>query len=253
MNPGVRQFDVITLFPDMIQGACSYGVTGRAIERGLLSLQCWNPRDKAENAHRTVDDRPFGGGPGMVMMAEPLSRTLEDIRQQRGNKVKLVYLSPQGRPINQQLLLEQTNDLVLLCGRYEGIDERFIDTHVDEEWSLGDFVLSGGEIAAIAVIDAIARLIPGALGHEDSAQQDSFMNGLLDCSHYTRPEEWQGQKTPDVLMSGHHERIERWRLKQALGRTWQRRPELLEQRGMNELEQRLLQEYIDELGAAQSV
>ncbi|MCW8962429.1 MAG: tRNA (guanosine(37)-N1)-methyltransferase TrmD [Gammaproteobacteria bacterium] len=241
----VNRFDVITLFPDMVQDACSQGVTGRAADRGLVSLQCWNPRDVTEDVHRTVDDRPYGGGPGMVMMAEPLDRTLSQVRKVAPDS-KLVYLSPQGKPISQALLREQQQNLILLCGRYEGIDERFIEAQVEEEWSLGDFVLSGGEVAAIAVMDALTRLIPGTLGHEQSAEQDSFTDELLDCPHYTRPEKWQERAVPDVLMGGHHEKIERWRLKQSLGRTWQRRPDLLESRGLNDEERKLLNEFIDE-------
>lgn len=241
----INRFDVITLFPELVQDACAQGITGRAIDRGLVALQCWNPRDVTEDVHRTVDDRPYGGGPGMVMMAEPLDRTLAQVHEVSPDG-KLVYLSPQGRPITQALLGEQQQNLILLCGRYEGIDERFIETRVEEEWSLGDFVLSGGEVAAIAVVDALTRQIPGALGHEQSAEQDSFMHGLLDCPHYTRPESWRGKVVPDVLVGGHHEKIERWRLKQSLGRTWQRRPDLLESRGLNDEERKLLNEFIDE-------
>lgn len=241
----VRQFDVITLFPEMIQGACSYGVTGRAVENGLVRIDCWTPRDDAVNVHRMVDDRPFGGGPGMVMMAEPLAGTLNRIRQVRGTS-KLIYMSPQGQTITQQLLGEQRNDLILLCGRYEGIDERFLKSAVDEEWSLGDFVLSGGEVAALAVIDGISRLIPGVLGDDQSAVQDSFMDSLLDFPHYTRPKIWRGMSTPEVLMSGHHGDIGRWRLKQSLGRTWQRRPDLLKNRSLTNEEQVLLNEFIQE-------
>lgn len=241
----VDRIDVITLFPEMILDACAYGVTGRAIEQGLMTLNCWNPRDETEDVHRTVDDRPYGGGPGMVMMAEPLSRTLKRVRQETPDS-KLVYLSPQGKPVTQTLLRDQQQNLILLSGRYEGVDERFIETFADEEWSLGDLVLSGGEIAAMAIVDAMTRLLPGALGHDQSAEQDSFMNGLLDCQHYTRPEDWQGKKVPDVLLGGHHAKIDRWRLKQSLGRTWQRRPDLLETRGLNDEERKLLNEFIDE-------
>ncbi len=229
----------------MIRDACSYGIIGRAIKKGLVNVDCWTPRDDAVNAHRTVDDRPFGGGPGMVMMAEPLIRTLNRIRLNRGN-LRLIYLSPQGKPITQSLLGEQKDDLILLCGRYEGIDERFLESQADEEWSLGDFVLSGGEIAAMAVIDGISRLIPGVLGDGQSAQRDSFMSGLLDCPHYTRPEIWREMATPEVLMSGHHQHIERWRLKQSLGRTWLRRPDLLENRPLTGEERLLLNEFIHE-------
>ena len=238
------RFDVITLFPDMVQDACSHGVTGRAIDRDLVELKCWNPRDEAEDVHRTVDDRPYGGGPGMLMMAEPLAGTLARVRAERPQS-RLVYLSPQGKSITQAMM-QPRDGLILLCGRYEGIDERFIDTHVDEEWSLGDFVLSGGEIAALAVIDAMTRQLPGVLGDELSAAQDSFMDGLLDCPHYTRPEVWQDQAVPDVLLSGHHEKIYRWRLKQSLGRTWLRRPDLLDKRLLSDDERELLREFIDE-------
>ncbi len=241
----VDRIDVITLFPEMILDACAYGVTGRAIEQGLMTLNCWNPRDETEDVHRTVDDRPYGGGPGMVMMAEPLSRTLKRVRQETPDS-KMVFLSPQGKPVTQTLLRDQQQNLILLSGRYEGVDERFIETFADEEWSLGDLVLSGGEIAAMAIVDAMTRLLPGALGHDQSAEQDSFMNGLLDCQHYTRPEDWQGKKVPDVLLGGHHAKIDRWRLKQSLGRTWQRRPDLLETRGLNDEERKLLNEFIDE-------
>lgn len=229
----------------MIQDACSYGVTGRAIKKGLISIDCWTPRDDAINVHRTVDDRPFGGGPGMVMMAEPLARTLDRVRRNKANS-RLIYLSPQGQLITQSLLRERRDDLILLCGRYEGIDERFLENRVDEEWSLGDFVLSGGEIAAMAVIDGISRLIPGVLGDDQSAERDSFMHGLLDCPHYTRPQVWRDMATPEVLMSGHHRYIRRWRLKQSLGRTWLRRPELLERRSLTDEEQMLLNEFIHE-------
>jgi len=238
------RFDVITLFPEMIQDACTHGVTGRAVDRSLIDVRCWNPRDEAQDAHRSVDDRPYGGGPGMVMMAEPLERTLAKVRASVPES-PLVYLSPQGKPVTQAML-EPRGGLILLCGRYEGIDERFIEAHVDEEWSLGDFVLSGGEIAAMAVIDASARLVPGVLGDELSAAQDSFMNGLLDCPHYTRPEIWQDRPVPDVLMSGHHAKIYRWRLKQSLGRTWLRRPDLLDRRPLSDEERELLREFIDE-------
>jgi tRNA (guanine37-N1)-methyltransferase len=241
------RFDVISLFPGMVQEACEYGVTGRALERGLAELFCWNPRDETEDVHRTVDDRPYGGGPGMVMMAEPLDRTLNTIKSQAPDS-PVIYLSPQGRPITQALLVTalKAPGYVLLCGRYEGIDDRFIDARVDEEWSLGDYVLSGGEIGAIAVIDALTRLIPGVLGDELSADQDSFMDGLLDCPHYTRPEVWQGKKTPGVLLSGHHDEIRRWRLQQSLGRTWLRRPDLLKKRVLSDEEQLLLDEFVEQ-------
>lgn len=238
------RFDVITLFPEMIQDVFAHGVSGRAVERNLIAVHCWNPRDVAEDAHRSVDDRPYGGGPGMVMLAQPLEKTLLKVRACVPDS-PLVYLSPQGKPITQAML-QPSKGMILLCGRYEGIDERFIETHVDEEWSLGDFVLSGGEIAAMAVIDAIARQIPGVLGDELSAAQDSFMQGLLDCPHYTRPEVWNDKPVPDVLLSGHHGNIYRWRLKQSLGRTWLRRPDLLDRRPLSNEERELLREFIDE-------
>lgn len=241
----VNGFDVITLFPEMVQSVCSRGVTGRAVTRGLVSLRCWNPRNAVEDVNRVVDNRPYGGGPGMVMMADPLDKVLAQVREVSPDS-KLVYLSPQGRQITHALLCEQRRNLIFLCGRYEGIDERFIEAQVEEEWSLGDFVLSGGEVAAIAAVDALTRLIPGVLGHEQSAEQDSFSDGLLDCPHYTRPYRWRGRDVPDVLMKGHHEEIERWRLKQSLGRTWQRRPDLLELRELSDEEHQLLNEFIGE-------
>lgn len=245
--------DVVTLFPDMIHAQLQYGVVGRARERGLLQVQCWNPRDFSTDNHRSVDDRPYGGGPGMVMMIEPLRQAITAARAARAQATAerghVVYLSPQGRPLTQEGVAElaHTPGLILLAGRYEGVDERLLDMEVDAQWSLGDYVLSGGELPALVVIDAMTRLIPGALGDADSAQQDSFMNGLLDCPHYTRPEDYEGRTVPAVLLSGHHEQIAAWRHKQALGRTWQRRPELLEQRGLDDREKKLLSEYIDEL------
>lgn len=244
------RFDVLTLFPEMISDLRQYGVTGRAIERGLVDLHSWNPRDYTEDRHQTVDDRPYGGGPGMVMKAEPLQKALADIRQQAGD-VTVAVLSPQGRRFDQQAasdMLERGN-LVLIAGRYEGIDERFIETEVDEEWSIGDYVLSGGELAAMVMIDTITRLVPGALGHEDSAEQDSFVNGLLDYPHFTRPELHEGHKVPEVLLSGDHEAIRRWRLKQSLGRTWLRRPDLLEQYVFSEEAKTLLEEFKTEYQA----
>jgi len=236
--------DVISLFPEMFS-ALRYGVTGRAIERGLVTLALWNPRDYAADAHRTVDDRPYGGGPGMVMAFGPLRRAIDRARAAAGHR-PVIYLSPQGRRLDQQTVgaLAAQPGLVLLAGRYEGIDERLIATHVDQEYSIGDYVLSGGELAAMVLVDAVARLLPGVLGHADSAQQDSHMNGLLDCPHFTRPEEIQGKRVPDVLLSGDHERIRRWRLQQALGRTWLRRPDLLKGRRLSGEEQDLLNDFI---------
>ena len=225
---------LITLFPELIQQAVAFGVLGRAIKQQQLKLQCFNPRDYTEDKHRTVDDRPYGGGPGMLMKVEPLAKAImaakDGAGQTNGQPAKVVYLSPQGQQLDQQLVVdtaEQKNDLILIAGRYEGIDERLIESLIDEEWSVGDYVLSGGEFAALVVVDAITRLIPGVLGDAESAIQDSFMQGLLDCPHYTRPEAVDGQEVPDVLLSGDHKAIRRWRLKQSLGRTWLRRPDLL--------------------------
>ncbi len=232
---GLR-FDVITLFPEMFAAVTACGISKRALERGLWRIECWNPRDWAENAYRTVDDRPFGGGPGMVMQAGPLERAIAAAQEARGGSAaagckgpaRVVYLSPQGQPLTHARVLDLAagSGAVLLCGRYEGVDERLIERCVDEEISLGDFVLSGGEVAALALIDACVRQLPGALNDEASAQQDSFVNGLLDCPHYTRPELYQGLPVPEVLLSGHHGNIHRWRLKQSLLRTRERRPEL---------------------------
>ena len=225
---------LITLFPELIQQAVAFGVLGRAIKQQQLKLQCFNPRDYTEDKHRTVDDRPYGGGPGMLMKVEPLAKAImaakDEAGQTNGQPAKVVYLSPQGQQLDQQLVVdtaEQKNDLILIAGRYEGIDERLIESLIDEEWSVGYYVLSGGEFAALVVVDAITRLIPGVLGDAESAIQDSFMQGLLDCPHYTRPETVDGQEVPDVLLSGDHKAIRRWRLKQSLGRTWLRRPDLL--------------------------
>lgn len=222
---------LISLFPELIQQAAAFGVLGRAIRQQQLNLQCFNPRDYTEDKHRTVDDRPYGGGPGMLMKVEPLAKAIMAAKDEAGENAKVVYMSPQGQQINQQLVVKTAalqEDLILIAGRYEGIDERLIDSLVDEEWSIGDYVLSGGEFAALVVVDAITRLIPGVLGDDESAIQDSFMHGLLDCPHYTRPELIDDQTVPKVLLSGDHDAIKRWRLKQALGRTWLRRPDLLD-------------------------
>ena len=223
---------VISLFPALIQQSTAFGVLGRAIEQQQLKLQCFNPRDYTEDKHRTVDDRPYGGGPGMLMKVEPLAKAIMAAKAEAGNAdAKVVYLSPQGQRLDQQLVVTtaaQQKDLILIAGRYEGIDERLIESLVAEEWSVGDYVLSGGEFAALTVIDAVTRLLPGVLGDDESALQDSFMQGLLDYPHYTRPELIDDQAVPKVLLSGDHKAIRRWRLKQALGRTWLRRPDLLE-------------------------
>jgi len=236
-------FGIISLFPEMFQ-ALNYGVVGRAIDSKLLEIKIWNPRDYAHGKHRTVDDRPYGGGPGMVMMLQPLQAAVKAAKLQQGQTCKVVYLSPQGKRFNQSAAKELAalDKLILVAGRYEGVDERFIKTEVDEEWSIGDYVLSGGELAAMTMIDAIVRFLPGVLGHSDSAAQDSFSNGLLDCPHYTRPEKINDLAVPDVLLSGDHQAIERWRLKQALYKTYTHRPELLQDRTLSREERDLLAE-----------
>lgn len=243
------QFDVITLFPPMFDAVTECGVTGRARDSGLYQLVLWNPRDFAANVHRTVDDRPYGGGPGMVMMAEPLEKAISAASQRQKSsgvrRPRVVFLSPQGRLLNHRLVMElsQEQGLVMIAGRYEGVDERLIRRQVDDEISIGDYVLSGGELAAMVLMDCVVRQIPGVLGDAESARQDSFVNGLLDCPHYTRPETYGGEAVPPVLMSGNHAEISRWRLKQALGRTWQRRPDLLAQRELSEEELALLEDF----------
>ena len=243
------QFDVVTLFPEMFDAVTESGVTGRARERRIFELVMWNPRDFAVNSHRTVDDRPYGGGPGMVMMVEPLEKAIRAAHQRqrsaRVQRTKVVYLSPQGHPLTHRRVMEfaALDGLVLVAGRYEGVDERLIARAVDEEVSIGDYVLSGGELAAMVVMDAVVRQLPGALGDAESASQDSFVSGLLDCPHYTRPEVHEGEGVPPELLSGNHAGIARWRLKQALGRTWKRRPDLLEQRALTDEERALLDEY----------
>ena len=241
------RIDVITLFPEMVRDCASHGIQGRAIEHGLLELQTWNPRDYTEDKHRGVDDRPYGGGPGMVMQVQPLRAAIQAARQTAG-KSPVIYLSPQGARFDQRKAqqLAALECMILVAGRYEGVDERFIDLEVDEELSAGDYVLSGGELPALMVMDAVTRLLPGALGDADSAQEDSFMAGLLDYPHYTRPEEVDGLQVPAELMGGNHADIRRWRAKQALGRTWQRRPDLLEMLQLDEQQHLLLNEFINE-------
>ncbi|MGH1485385.1 MAG: tRNA (guanosine(37)-N1)-methyltransferase TrmD [Cellvibrionaceae bacterium] len=229
----MKRIAIVTLFPEMFTALIDYGVTGRAVKQGLLEVSFSNPRDFATDRHQTVDDRPYGGGPGMVMKIEPLKAAIDDARGQLSESAKVIYLSPQGHVLNQSAVgqlatAEQYQDLILIAGRYEGIDERLLDAEVDEEWSIGDYVLSGGELPAMVLMDAIIRLLPEALGHEDSAEQDSFSQGLLDCPHYTRPDTYDGNAVPGVLLSGDHSKINRWRLQQSLGRTWLRRPELLD-------------------------
>lgn len=243
------RFDVITLFPEMVETVGHFGVTGRAVERGQVELVTWNPRDYTEDRHRTVDDRPYGGGPGMVMKYEPVARAIAAARAVAGPR-SLVHLSPQGKPLDQataQALAERPG-LILLSGRYEGIDERLIEAEVDEEISIGDYVLSGGELAAMVLIDAVSRLLPGVLGASESAEEDSFVGGLLDYPHYTRPETVAGRAVPAVLLGGNHEQVRRWRLKQALGRTWLRRPELLDRLDLDEEQSILLREFQMEHG-----
>lgn len=240
-----RWFGVVTLFPEMIQMFTQQGVTGRSVKNGKVQVECFNPRDFTHDKHRTVDDRPYGGGPGMLMMVQPLTDAILAAKQAAGEKTKVIYLSPQGKKLDQAGVrqLSENDKLILVAGRYEGIDERVIQNQVDEEWSIGDYVLSGGELPAMILMDAIARLVPGVLGHEQSAQQDSFSDGLLDCPHYTRPENLDGKLVPKVLLSGDHEKIRQWRLQQSLGRTWQRRPELLNDLALTEEQQKLLAEY----------
>ncbi len=239
---------VISLFPEMVSTIAEYGVVGRAQRRELIALLVENPRDFTDDAHRTVDDRPYGGGPGMVMKYEPLAAAVQAAREKLPQGCPVIYLSPQGKVFDQAIArrLAELPGMVLLAGRYEGIDERFIESQVDEELSLGDFVLSGGEIAAMAVIDAVVRLLPGVLGDDESAAQDSFMEGLLDYPHYTRPEKVGDNEVPKVLLSGDHARIERWRRKQALGRSFLRRPELLEKLELDDEQQALLDEFLKE-------
>lgn len=241
---------VVSLFPDMFSAVTDYGVTGRAVKNGILQVTGFYPRDYARDNRRTVDDRPYGGGPGMVMMVEPVCEAIREARKALTGAA-VIYLTPQGRRLEQQDVngFAQRQNLILLAGRYEGIDERIITAEVDEEWSIGDYVLSGGELPAMVMIDAMARMLPGVLGHDDSARQDSFIDGLLDYPHYTRPEEIDGMQVPDVLLSGDHARIKRWRAKQALGRTWARRPDLLETLELDDEQKALLQEFIDEHAA----
>lgn len=244
---------VVTLFPEMFAALTDYGVSSRAMRNGLLELTCLNPRTFTSDRHQTVDDRPYGGGPGMVMRIEPLRAAIQAARDWIAGPCRVVYLSPQGRVLTHTGVAElvaatrEGTGLVLLCGRYEGVDERLIELEVDEEWSIGDYVLSGGELPAMVLMDSIIRHLPGALGHEDSAVQDSFVEGLLDCPHYTRPEVYEGRAVPPVLMSGNHEHIRRWRLKQALGRTALRRPELIDRLELDNERRALLAESLREL------
>lgn len=245
-------FGIVSLFPEMFRALTDFGVSGRAVKQERIRVACWNPRDYAHDNYQTVDDRPYGGGPGMLMKIQPLQDAIQAARSaalsQTGKPAKVIYLSPQGRKLDQQGALElaQHDNLILVAGRYEGIDERVIECEIDEEWSIGDFVLSGGEMAAMTLMDAVIRLVPGVLGHDQSAQQDSFMEGLLDCPHYTRPEVYQGRSVPDVLLSGNHEKIRQWRLTQSLARTWERRPDLLDALELTNEQQTLLTDYLRE-------
>ena len=236
---------VISLFPDMFRAISENGVTGRAIKNNLLSIECWNPRDFTVDKHRTVDDRPYGGGPGMLMMVQPLRDAINAAKQtarEAGHEAKVIYLSPQGRRLDHQgaQSLSSSQALILVAGRYEGIDERIIESLIDEEWSVGDYVLSGGELPAMILMDAVVRFVPGVLGHSQSAEQDSFADGLLDCPHYTRPEVLDGKQVPSVLLSGDHEKIRQWRLTQSLQRTKQRRPDLLQNLALTDEQAKLL-------------
>lgn len=244
------KISVVTLFPEMFEAITEYGITSRSVKNGLVDLDFYNPRDYTKDVHHTVDDRPYGGGPGMVMMKQPLQDAIQAAAESFGQstkkvKVHKICLTPQGRRLDQKGLKELLDheNLILVAGRYEGIDERVLEQNIDEEWSIGDYVISGGELAAMVMIDGLIRMIPGALGHEDSAVEDSFFDGLLDCPHYTRPDDGD---VPSVLLSGHHREIKSWRLKQALGRTWLRRPDLLESRILTTIEQNLLDEFIRE-------
>ncbi len=234
---------VVTLFPEMFAAVTEYGISSRAFTNGLLTLQCWNPRSFTHDRHQTVDSRPYGGGPGMVMMIEPLQAALQAARAELP-EAKVIYLSPQGKTLDQDAVKDFANrsELILLCGRYEGIDERLLQLEVDEEWSIGDYVLSGGELPAMVLIDTVVRFLPEALGHEQSAEQDSFSDGLLDCPHYARPDVYEGMATPSVLLSGNHAEIRRWRLQQSLLRTQRRRPDLLAKRQLSNEEAQLLKE-----------
>lgn len=238
-------FGVITLFPEMLAAITQYGVTSRACKQGLITVDSWNPRDYTVDRHHTVDDRPYGGGPGMVMMIEPLRQAIHQAKQALGETTKVVYLSPQGKPFTQAMAKEYSkqSSLVLLAGRYEGIDQRLIDNEVDEEVSIGDFVVSGGELPAMLMIDTIARCIPSVLGHQQSAVEDSFTDGLLDHPHYTRPEADRSGRVPEILLSGDHEAIRRWRLQESLGQTWLKRPDLLTTRQLSKEEASLLEAF----------
>ena len=240
------QLDVITLFPEMFSSVLQYGVIGRAISDDLIGFRSWNPRDFTEDKHNTVDDRPYGGGPGMVLKYQPFKQAISAAKSDLGKDCKVICLSPQGRQINQERIKNLPEKVIFVAGRYEGIDERFYQTQVDEEWSLGDYVLSGGELGIMLIIDAVARFIPGTLGDSRSANEDSFSDGLLDCPHYTRPQQIDGMQVPEVLLSGDHEKIKRWRYGQRLGRTYQRRKDLWQKVSLDKEKQQLLNEYLEQ-------
>ena len=250
------RIEVITLFPELIESVARYGITGRARERGLWALGTVNPRDFATDRHRSVDDRPYGGGPGMVMLAEPLERAIAVARERLGRngveQPKVIYLSPQGEPAKHERIVQLATErgLVLLAGRYEGVDERVVERAVDLELAIGDFVVSGGELPALLLVEGIVRQLPGALNDAQSSVEESFVDGLLDCPHYTRPEVYEGRSVPEVLLSGDHARIARWRLKQSLGRTWLRRPDLVAARELTGEEAKLLEEFRQEMETA---
>lgn len=240
---------VVTLFPEMFRALTESGITSRAVEQGLIEIHCLNPRQFTRDRHQTVDDRPYGGGPGMVMRVEPLAAAVDAAVDYLGvprADTRVIYLSPQGQRLDRQgvMAIGQYENLILIAGRYEGVDERFIEACVDEEWSIGDYVLSGGELPAMVMLDALIRRIPGALGDDASAEQDSFEQGWLDCPHYTRPEVVEGRRVPEVLLSGDHKRIENWRLQQSLGRTWERRPDLLKREALNPAHRELLEQFL---------
>ncbi|MBQ61303.1 MAG: tRNA (guanosine(37)-N1)-methyltransferase TrmD [Gammaproteobacteria bacterium] len=240
---------IISLFPEMFRAVSDSGITRRAIEAGILELDFWNPRDFAADKHRTVDDKPYGGGPGMLMKVGPLRDAIRAARERAGSECKVIYLSPQGEKLDQEKLvsLSASEKLILVAGRYEGVDERVVEQEIDAEYSIGDYVLSGGELPAMVLIDGITRLLPGAVGDPESVSQDSFEQGLLDYPQYTRPEEVDGEQVPAVLLSGDHEKIRRWRLKQSLGRTYIRRPDLVEKLDLDEEEKNLLDEYLQDI------
>ena len=240
--------NVVSLFPEMIRDASAWGVTGRALEKGIARLDCTNPRDFTTDAHQTVDDRPYGGGPGMVLKVEPVAAAIASARKQLPAGSKVIFLTPQGRVFDQAAVneLAQLPGMILVCGRYEGFDERLVETYADDELSIGDYVISGGELGALVVLDAVMRMLPGVLGDEASAEQDSFSEGLLDCPHYTRPESFEGREVPPVLLKGNHAETDRWRRKQSLGRTWLRRPELLAGHELTEDDRQLIEEFLAE-------